>query len=98
MAHTNISTISWRYNNDFATMVLTQAARARSIDVSLSGQGGLLMCVCVLVSVHAAMLAQALQTCTAHAEYVCPPFAQCVSILTDAYITFQTWSSVFQFY
>lgn len=56
MAHTNISTISWWYNNDFGTMVLTEAARARSIDASLSGQGGPLMCVCMLASVHAPML------------------------------------------
>lgn len=56
MAHTNISTISWWYNNDFATMVLTEAARARSIDASLSGQGGPLMCVRMLASVHAPML------------------------------------------
>lgn len=50
MAHTNISAISRRYDNDFATVVLTWAARARTVDVSLSGQGGLLMCVCARMS------------------------------------------------
>ena len=49
--------ISPRYNTDFATVVLIRAVRARTVDVSLSGQGGLLMCVCMHASLCDAVLA-----------------------------------------
>ncbi len=79
MAHTNISAISRRCDSDFATVVLIWAARARTVDVSLSGQGGLLMCVCVCVcvcvraclSVCAAVLAQALFHINCHTYRIC---------------------------
>lgn len=63
MAHTNISAISHRYDSDFAAVVITQAARVRTVDVSLSGQGGQLMCVCLCLAFSVsvcAILAQAL--------------------------------------
>lgn len=92
MAHTNISAISRRYNNDFATVVLAWAARVRTVDVSLSGQGGLLMCV----SVCAAVLAQALFyiNCQTYCINALRFSLSSLFIALDrqSYITFQIWS------
>lgn len=98
MAHTNISAISQRYRDDFATVVLTWAARARTVDVSLSVQGGPLTCVCMHDSARAALLAQALFKSTVKRTIFALLLHSSFSSLFIApdrwlYITFQTWNN-----
>lgn len=93
MAHTNISAISRRYNNDFATVVLAWAARVSTLDVSLSGQGGLLMCVWL----WAAVLVQALFYINCQTRCVCALHFSISSLFIapdrQSYITFQSWKN-----
>lgn len=51
MALTKVSAVSQRYDNGFATVVPMQGRSFRTVDESLSGQGGLLMRVCLCVNV-----------------------------------------------
>lgn len=95
MAHTNISAISRRYDNNFAAVVLTWAARARAVDVSLSGQGGLITVwvhSCVSAAVQPQALFQISWHTTVHTILSLYSLFIDSDMLQYVYITFQPWN------